>query len=123
MSTPEMPADRIAELVGSEELLKLGPFIRDELSYTRTIWVTPEVLDVVNSTDEENWIAIRHREFEASLDAFINWEEISVSEDPFVKDRETFLARVCSHCSGAMGHTYYRATARHAVPWRICRPG
>lgn len=94
MSISEMLRQRVAELVESGELLQLEPLIPDDLSYTRTIWVTPEVLDVINSGEEENWIAERHRRFEASLDAFINWEEVSVSENPFDKNRETFLARV-----------------------------
>lgn len=94
MSTPEILLNKCEELVATQQLFKLEPLVRDELSYTRSLWVTFEVLEVINSTGTDDWTASRHREFEASLDAFINWEEISVSEDPFYKGRETFLARV-----------------------------
>jgi hypothetical protein len=94
MSTPESLAVKVAELVANEQLFELLPAVADELPYRRTIWVTLDVLDAVNETDGQHQTALRHMEFGATLDAFINWEEISVSEHPFDKARDTFLARV-----------------------------
>jgi hypothetical protein len=94
MSTFDTLATKVAELCASGQLFEWSPAIRDVLSYSRTLWLTSDVLDVVNSTTAETWTAIRHMQFGASLDAFINWEEISVAENPFNKEPDAFLARV-----------------------------
>ena len=96
MSTSETLALRLEELRDTElwELATLVP----EPDPNRSIWVTRDILDIVDPVQDENraanWTDYTHAQFRGSLDAFINWEEVSVSEDPFDKDRETFLARV-----------------------------
>ena len=81
MSTPEILAAKVAELCASGQLVKLPPAVAgDEFSYARTLWVSLEVLYAVNSTAGETQTAMRHTMFGAALDAFINWEEVSVAE-------------------------------------------
>jgi len=92
MSTPETLAAKLAELEG-RHLWQLAP-IAPEPDPNRAVWVTLEVLDTVDPVQDGNWVDYRHSEFRGSLDAFTNWEMISVSENPFAKDRDTFLARV-----------------------------
>ncbi len=92
MSIDEMIAQRLAELDGVS-LVRLSPIVGSS-GTRRTLWVTEEVYNAVEPTRYGTWDDYRLSEFRGSLDAFTNNEEVSVAENPFNKDSETFLARV-----------------------------
>jgi hypothetical protein len=61
---------------------------------TRELIVSEGVLDVVTPSSSSYWVETRHAELRAYLHAFVDNEEIGVSEKPFTKRGDTFLARV-----------------------------
>lgn len=62
--------------------------------FVRDLIVSNEVWEVARWPFEEHWVGNRHAEFRGYLDAFTGGEELGVSEKPFNKRADTFLARV-----------------------------
>ena len=92
MSIDEMFTQRLAELDGVS-LVRLIPIVGSS-GPSRTLWVTKEVYHAVEPIRDGTWDDYRLSEFRGSLDAFTNNEEVSVAENPFDKNSDTFLARV-----------------------------
>jgi hypothetical protein len=60
----------------------------------RTMIVSLEVRDAVDAALPDNWDGLRLSDFRQTLDAFTDGEQITVSEDPYRKPSDCFMARV-----------------------------
>jgi hypothetical protein len=60
----------------------------------REMVVSRDIFETVTPPFGPYWEGKRHAEFRAYLDAFVDDEEIGVSEKPFTKRADTYLARV-----------------------------
>ena len=60
----------------------------------RSLYVTPEILEVVEPPYPDGLLGDRYAEFRNFLDAFSEGGEFSVCENPYEKPPETMLARV-----------------------------
>ncbi len=74
-------------------LFVLEPAIKSDRS-ERTMIVSQEVLDAVDTEMPDNWDGLRLADFRNTLDHFTLGEEMTVAEDPFQKPSDCFLARV-----------------------------
>jgi hypothetical protein len=60
----------------------------------RTIFATKDVLDAISPPFSDDRDGEMHAEFKATIDAFLEGNEITVAEDPYDKPADTMLARV-----------------------------
>jgi hypothetical protein len=74
-------------------LFVLEPSVKSDPS-VRTMIVSREVRDTVDAAFPDNWDGLRLADFRQTLDAFTTNEEITVSENPYKKPNDCFMARV-----------------------------
>jgi hypothetical protein len=84
--------DQIRALLGSKIFYLPSRFQNGES--TREIVVSREIFEIVTPPFGDYWEGKRHAQCRAYLDAFVDGEEIGVSEKPFSKAFDTYLARV-----------------------------
>ena len=92
MSITEQVKGRITRLHGSQ-LFYLPTSMPGDPSI-REMFVSRDIMDIVNEPWSENWMGQRHKEFRAKLDSFTRGDWFSVSENPFEKPSSTDIARV-----------------------------
>lgn len=92
MSIHDATKAQVTALLGNR-LFVLPPLIPSDPS-VRTLFVSREVRDDVTPPWPDNYDGYRLSVFRGTLDAFTRGDLISVSEDPFDKPPNTFLARV-----------------------------
>jgi hypothetical protein len=84
--------DEINRHIG-RKLFHLPPLVPSD-PLIRELFVSTEVLEIASEPFAEHRDGFRHAQFRGYLDAFTSGEEIGVSEKPFNKRYDTFLARV-----------------------------
>lgn len=84
--------DEINRHIGSK-LLHLPSLVPSD-PLVRELFVSAEILEIAEEPFPEHRDGDRHALFRGYLDAFTSGEEIGVSEKPFNKRSDTFLARV-----------------------------